>query len=66
MIVSLIYLNKKEGKYFVKRFNPELSEKKVDILPNGKEFELVEVTTEMLPQLEVNFYKRTKTKWRWK
>ncbi|HHU46856.1 MAG TPA: DNA gyrase/topoisomerase IV subunit A [Bacteroidales bacterium] len=60
MIVSLIYLNKKEGKYFVKRFNPELSEKKVDILPNGKEFELVEVTTEMLPQLEVNFYKKNK------
>jgi len=60
MIVSLVYLNKKEGKYFVKRFNPELSEKKVDILPNGKEFELVEVTTEMLPQLEVNFYKKNK------
>ncbi|HQA87075.1 MAG TPA: DNA gyrase/topoisomerase IV subunit A, partial [Bacteroidales bacterium] len=60
MIVSLVYLNKKEGKYFVKRFNPELSEKNVDIIPDGKEFELIEVSTDMLPQLEVNFYKKNK------
>lgn len=54
-IISAIYYNKKEDKHFVKRFVPELSEKKIEFLPAGKEFSLTLASIDFLPRIAVKF-----------
>ncbi|MCQ2286760.1 MAG: DNA gyrase/topoisomerase IV subunit A [Bacteroidales bacterium] len=53
--ITAIYRNKKEDKYFIKRFNPFLSEKKIEFIPDDKDLIPIAVSTDYLPQVAVKY-----------
>ncbi|MBQ7490350.1 MAG: DNA gyrase/topoisomerase IV subunit A [Bacteroidales bacterium] len=53
--VTAIYKNKKEDKYYVKRFNPFYSEKKIDFIPDDNDLTLIAVSVDWLPQIAVKY-----------
>lgn len=55
-IMTVLHYNKKEDKYFIKRFLPEFSEKIIDFLPQSKEFVLLEISMDFLPQVYVKYH----------
>ncbi|HNW68000.1 MAG TPA: DNA gyrase/topoisomerase IV subunit A [Bacteroidales bacterium] len=57
-IITAVYYNKKEDKYFLKRFIPTLSDKKIDFIPMDKNVSLLLVSIDYLPQIEVKYYKK--------
>lgn len=57
-IISVVYFNKKEGRYMLKRFNPDNTPKKIDFVPQEKDVKMVAVSIDYLPQLEVSFSKK--------
>ncbi len=57
-VLTAIYWNKKEDKFFIKRFIPDFSEKIIDFLPEGKEFQLIDVSLDYLPQMEVKYQQK--------
>lgn len=57
-ILSVVYFNKKEGRYMLKRFNPDNTPKKIDFVPQEKDVKMMAVSIDYLPQLEVSFSKK--------
>ena len=57
-VITAVYYSKSEDKYFVKRFNPQLTDKKVDFIPMEKGTKLVLVSIDYLPVMEVKYYKK--------
>ncbi len=59
-IVSLVYLNEKQNFYFIKRFNIEISDKKISVLPEEENVKLINVFTDKYPRIEVIYSKKNK------
>lgn len=57
-VITAVYYSKADDKYFVKRFNPQLTDKKVDFIPMEKGTKLVLVSIDYLPVMEVKYYKK--------
>ncbi|MBQ4355049.1 MAG: DNA gyrase/topoisomerase IV subunit A [Bacteroidales bacterium] len=57
-VITAIYYNKKEDRYFIKRFNPQSTDKTIDFIPMEKDVKLMEVSIDYLPQLEVKYHKK--------
>lgn len=57
---TVVYRNKKEGKFFIKRFKLEDTIKKVEFLATDKNIELVGVSLDYLPQIEVTHVTKNK------
>jgi topoisomerase-4 subunit A len=55
-ILTAVYCNSKEGKYMLKRFNPENTPKRIDFVPQEKNVKLVCVSIDFLPQIEITYY----------
>lgn len=58
IIVSAVYFDGNSGTYYVKRFNPEPSDKAVNFLNEHKDSRLVEVSLDWLPRLELEFQEK--------
>jgi topoisomerase-4 subunit A len=59
-IISVLYRNKKEKKYFIKRFKVENADKKIEFISIDKETELLGISMDYLPQLEVKYFDKKK------
>ena len=46
------------NKYYVKRFNPQISDKTIEFIPMEKEIKLALVSIDFLPQLEIKYTKK--------
>lgn len=57
-VLTAVYFNKKEGKYTIKRFNPENTPKKIEFIPQEKDVKLMALSMDYLPQLEVTYYQK--------
>ena len=57
-VITAVYYNKKEDKYYIKRFAPQLTDKSIEFVPNDKDVKLVLVSIDRLPQLEVKYTKK--------
>ena len=57
-VITAVYYSKSEDKYFVKRFNPQLTDKKIDFIPMEKGTKLVLVSIDYLPVMEVKYCKK--------
>ena len=55
-VLTAVYCNTKEGKYMIKRFNPENTPKRIDFVPQEKNVKLVCVSIDFLPQIEITYY----------
>ena len=55
-VLTAVYCNTKEGKYMIKRFNPENTPKKIDFVPQEKNVKLVCVSIDFLPQIEITYF----------
>jgi len=54
--VTAIYENKEEGKYYIKRFIPDVTDKKIEFLGDEKTIRPVFISYDSFPQIEVEFY----------
>lgn len=52
-ILTAVYYNKKEDKYFIKRFKIENTEKRIEFLTVDKQTEILFLSLDHLPQIEV-------------
>lgn len=59
-VVTAIYFNQKEGQYFVKRFNINVSEKKVLFIDKDAGDQLYVVTTVENPKIQINYSNKNK------
>ena len=55
-IITAVYYNKKDKQYIIKRFQPELTEKKIDFIPVDKDIRLELASIDYLPQIEVKYH----------
>lgn len=55
-VLTAVYCNTKEGKYMIKRFNPENTPKRIDFVPQEKNVKLVCVSIDYLPQIEITYF----------
>ena len=55
-VLTAVYCNAKEGKYMIKRFNPENTPKRIDFVPQEKNVKLVCVSIDFLPQIEITYF----------
>jgi topoisomerase-4 subunit A len=56
MVITAIYQLKKEKKYFIKRFQPDVLMKMVDFYPTDGTAKLVAYSIDYLPQIEVVYH----------
>ena len=56
MIITAIYQLKKDKKYFIKRFQPDVLMKKVDFYPTDGTAKLVAYSIDYLPQIKVVYH----------
>lgn len=54
--VTVVYRNLKEEKYYMKRFIPEPTDKKIEFLADDKTIEIIHISYDYLPQIEVEYY----------
>lgn len=52
-IITAVYYQKKEDKYFVKRFQPDVFMKKIDFIPEDGNTRIVGISIDYLPQIKV-------------
>lgn len=55
IIFSVIYRNLDDGFYYLKRFRPELSDKKISFLGEENHNQLIEFSVDFFPQIKVEF-----------
>ena len=55
-IITAVYYNKKDKQFIIKRFQPELTEKKIDFIPVDKDIRLEFASIDYLPQVEVKYH----------
>ena len=55
-IITAVYYNKKDKHFIIKRFQPELTEKKIDFIPDDKDIRLEFASIDYLPQIEVKYH----------
>ena len=55
-VLTAVYCNTKEGKYMIKRFNPENTPKRIDFVPQEKNVKSVCVSIDYLPQIEITYF----------
>jgi len=56
--ITAIYENKEDGKVYMKRFIPELTDKKVDFLGDEKQIRPIFISYDTFPQVEVEYYEK--------
>lgn len=56
--ISVVYYQKEEKKYYVKRFLPIISDKKTDLTTLDKNIKIECFSLDYLPQIEVTYYKK--------
>ena len=56
MIITAIYQLKKDKKYFIKRFQPDVLMKKVDFYPTDGTAKLIAYSIDYLPQIKVVYH----------
>jgi len=54
-IITTIYFNKKENKYFLKRFKVENTERKMDFIPDDKNISILVVSIDYLPRVMIKY-----------
>ena len=59
-IITVVYRNKKEDKFYIKRLSPENTEKKMEYLIIDKQIELIGISMDYLPQIEVKHQLKNK------
>ncbi|MDR1346438.1 MAG: DNA gyrase/topoisomerase IV subunit A, partial [Bacteroidales bacterium] len=57
-IITAVYFNKKEDKYFVKRLLAERNDKKITFIPDETGIALMAVSVDWRPQIEVKYQKK--------
>jgi len=62
IVITSIYSDKKSGYIYVKRFKPEISDKKITYLPNDIDYEQLYVTCDFYPRVELVFSENKKGK----
>jgi len=62
LIITSIYKNIENGAIYVKRFKPEVSDKKILYLPENTKVEQLLITTDYLPCLQIVYPENTKGK----
>jgi topoisomerase IV subunit A len=55
LIITAVYFNKKENKYFIKRFKVENTERKMDFIPDDKNVSLLVVSIDYLPRIMLKY-----------
>ena len=55
-IITAVYYTKKDKQFIIKRFQPELTEKKIDFIPVDKDIRLEFASIDYLPQIEVKYH----------
>ncbi len=56
--ITIIYQDLENDKYFIKRFNPEISDKKVDFFSEPNKIKIFAITNEYLPQIEIQHFNK--------
>ena len=56
--ITAVYENKEDGKFYMKRFIPDVTDKKVDFLNDVKSIRPVFISYDSFPQIEVEFYEK--------
>jgi len=56
--LTAIYENKEEGKFYMKRFFPEITDKKIDFLGDEKTIRPIFISYDSFPQVEVAYYEK--------
>lgn len=56
--ISVVYYQKEEKKYYIKRFLPVISDKKTDLTTIDKNIKIECFSLDYLPQIEVSYYKK--------
>ena len=56
--VTAIYENKEDGKFYMKRFIPELTDKKIEFLGDEKTINPIFISYDYFPQIEVEYYEK--------
>lgn len=59
-LLTVIYRNKKEDKFFIKRFKPENTEKKIEFLAVDKTIELLHISIDYYPRIEIKSLNKAK------
>ena len=54
-VISVVYVDGNTGKHYLKRFQPEVTDKPVNFLNDHADSRLVEINLDWLPQLQVSF-----------
>ena len=56
--LTAIYENKEEGKFYMKRFLPEITDKKIEFLGDEKTIRPIFISYDTFPQVEVEYYEK--------
>jgi topoisomerase-4 subunit A len=56
--ITAIYENKEDGKYYIKRFIPDVTDKKIEFLGDEKSVRPVLISYDSFPQIEVDYYEK--------
>jgi len=56
--ITAIYENKEDGKFYMKRFIPELTDKKIEFLGDEKNIRPIFINYDHFPQIEVEYYEK--------
>lgn len=57
--ITIIYFDKPQNKYFIRRSLPEITDKKVDLLAGNMKAEMQFLSVDYLPQVEINYKNKT-------
>ena len=60
LIITAVYYQKSEDKYYLKRFKPDVFQKKVEFLPADEGVSLIGASIDYLPQIKVVFKEKKK------
>jgi len=56
--LTVIYENKEEGKFYIKRFIPEATDKKVEFIGDEKTTRVIFISYDLFPQIEVKYFEK--------
>ena len=58
LVISAVYFNKKEDKYYLKRFPADTPNKKIDFIPDESDVKVIGISIDYLPQISVTYRKK--------
>jgi len=56
--ITVVYENKEDGKYYMKRFIPDVTDKKTEFIGDEKTIRPVFISYDSFPQIEVEYYEK--------